>query len=231
LRAVPVFREPGLLEEIGVFYRGLVIGLVIAAPVGPVGLQCIRRTLQKGVLVGLATGLGAACADAIFGAVSVLGVSAILDFIHRYEAAIRLIGGLVVLFSAWHTWRDRPRPPQPYEIIARMLNLTREKNFAQTWRAGLSGFVITITNPLTLFGTLAVVATFGGITEGLESDVMISGIFAGSALWWLLLSGGVGLLRSHFTESRIMTVNRGTAVCLALLALWAIISGIHGFMR
>jgi putative LysE/RhtB family amino acid efflux pump len=220
-----------LLEEIDVLYRGLVLGVMIAAPVGPVGLQCIRRTLQKGVVVGLATGLGAACADAIFGAISVLGVSAILDFIHHYAATIRLVGGTIVLGSAWHTWRDQPKPTQPLEIIAKFLHLTREKILMGSLRAAISGFIITLTNPLTLFGTLAVVATFGGITAGVESDVMIGGIFGGSVLWWVLLSGGVGLLRGHFTEDRIKWVNRFTAGCLAVLALWAIVSGIHGYLH
>src|ERR1700693_4676619 len=74
------FRSRNVLEEIGVFYRGLVLGLMIAAPVGPVGLLCIRRTIQKGLPAGFATGLGAALADTIFGAVAALGVAALLAF-------------------------------------------------------------------------------------------------------------------------------------------------------
>ena len=206
------------------------LGLVIAAPVGPIGLLCIRRTLQKGMAVGLATGLGAACADGIFGAVAVLGVSAILTFIHHYEASIRLFGGLIVFASAWHTWNDHPSPPHPSEIVAKVLNLTREKTLMGTARAALSGLVITLTNPLTLFGTLAVVATFGAITEKLEANVMIAGIFSGSALWWLCLSGCVSMLRRHFTESRIITVNRVTAIGLAVLAGWAVVSGVRGYL-
>jgi arginine exporter protein ArgO len=98
-------------------------------------------------------------------------------------------------------------------------------------RAMLSGLIITMTNPLTLFGTLAVVATFGAVTKKLEASVLIGGIFAGSALWWFMLSVGVGLLRHHFTESRIIIVNRVTAVGLAALAIWAFVSGFHGYMR
>jgi len=216
--------------EVGVFYRGLVLGLVIAAPVGPVGLLCIRRSIQKGMIVGLATGLGAACADAIFGAIAVLGVGAILEFIRHYAASIHLLGGAVVLFSAWHTWRDHPKPPHPTELVAKVLNLAPETTLMGTARAALSGLVITLTNPLTLFGTLAVVATFGGITERLEADVLIAGIFSGSALWWCLLSGGVSLLRGHFTENRILVVNRVTALALAVLAGWAIFSGVRGYI-
>ncbi|MGB9151580.1 MAG: LysE family transporter [Alphaproteobacteria bacterium] len=219
-----------MLEEISVFYRGIVLGLAIAAPIGPVGLLCIRRSLQKGMVIGLATGLGAACADTIFGAIAVLGVSAILAFIHRYEASLHILGGAIVLFGAWHTWRNPPRPPHPKEIITKLLNMPREETLMGTLRAAVSGFVITMINPLTLFGTLAVVATFGGITEGLEADVLVAGIFSGSVLWWCLLSGGVSLMRHHFTESRIVTVNHVTAIVLAILAGWAILSGIHGYM-
>ncbi|MDR3451078.1 MAG: LysE family transporter [Alphaproteobacteria bacterium] len=219
-----------MLEEVGVFYRGVVLGLVIAAPVGPVGLLCIRRTLQKGVLTGFATGIGAAIADTIFAWVAVMGISAILEFIHHYHASIRLIGGGIVLFTAWHTWHDRPKPPQPIEIIEKVLNIAQEKLVWKTLRACISGLIITLTNPLTLFGTLAVVATFGDITEKLEADLLVAGIFAGSVAWWFLLSAGVGLFRCHFTESRIVSLNRATAVMLAALAGWAIISGIRAYI-
>jgi threonine/homoserine/homoserine lactone efflux protein len=232
------FTENHLLEEIGVLYRGLVLGFVIAAPVGPVGLLCIRRTLQKGVVIGMATGLGAACTDALFGAIAVLGVSAVLGFIHHYEASIRLIGGCIVLATAWHTWFDHPKPPHRPDFMTKVLDMTQENAIAQpevtalgALRAMLSGFIITMTNPLTLFATLAVVATFGAVTRKLEASVLIGGIFAGSALWWVLLSGGVGSFRHHFTENRIVIVNRMTAIGLVALAIWALFSGARGYMR
>ena len=160
----------------GVLYRGLILGVVIAAPVGPVGLLCIRRTLQKGVVSGMATGFGSALIDAFFGALAVLGVSAILDFIHMHEASIRIIGGLIVLATAWHTWFDHPRPPHQPQFVTKVLDLTaekpKEKTLMGTVRAVLSGMIITLTNPLTLFGTLAVVATFGAVTRKLEASVL-----------------------------------------------------------
>lgn len=219
-----------MLEEFGVLYRGLVLGVVVAAPVGPVGLLCIRRTLQKGIGVGLSTGLGAACADALFGAIAVLGVSAILDVIHLYEASIRLVGGLIVLATAWHTWSDHPETAHPTELANKVLTLTHTNTLMGSTRAALSGLIITLTNPLTLFGTLAVVATFGAVTGKLDASVLIAGIFLGSALWWCFLSGGVSLLRRHFTDKRIITVNRATAVGLAALAGWAIFSGVRGYL-
>ena len=221
-----------MLEEIGVLYRGIILGMMIAAPVGPVGLMCIRRSLQKGFIVGLATGLGAACADAIYGAIAIFSVSAVLGFIHHYHDTIRVFGGLIVIATAWHTWYDHPKPCTPTELVTKVLNLAHEDRLWGPVRALFSGFIVTLTNPLTLFGTLAVVATFGAVTHKLEADVMIAGIFAGSVLWWFLLSSGVGLFfRHHFTESRIITLNRVTAVALAVLGVWALISGIHGYLK
>jgi arginine exporter protein ArgO len=226
-----------LLEEVGVLYRGLILGMLIAAPVGPVGLLCIRRTLQKGMVIGLSTGVGAAITDALFGSIAVYSVSAILGFIQHYEATIRIIGGLIVLATAWHTWFDHPKPAHQPEFVTKVIHITPENAFRGTKsstmaaiRAALTGLIITMTNPLTLFGTLAFVATFGAVTGALESNVLILGIFLGSAAWWFLLSSGVGLLRRHFTEKRIVSVNRATAVGLAALAAWAVASGMRGYL-
>lgn len=225
-----------LFDEMGVLYRGVILGLVIAAPVGPVGLLCIRRTLQKGIVVGMATGLGAAITDGLFGLVAVLGIGVVLGFIQTHEAAIRLIGGGIVLATAWHTWFDHPRqPPQP-EIVTKVLGAEQKKSRAHQYKASplellramVSGLIITMTNPVTLFGTLAVVATFGAVTRKTQGDVLVAGIFLGSILWWFFLSWGVGLLRKHFTERRIGVVNKITAISLVGLALWALLSGFHG---
>lgn len=223
-----------MFEEVGVFYRGLVLGLMIAAPVGPIGLLCIRRTIQKGIPIGFATGLGAAFADGLFAAVAALGVAAIMEFMHHYDHFIRITGGIILIVVAWHTWRDQPRQPKSSLPWRRGGSLAVPKpadaSFLSAVKALLSGFIITMTNPLTLFGTIAVVATFGHLQTKIDASTLVVGIFAGSTLWWFLLSGGVALLRGHFTESRVMTMNRFTAGTLALLAVWAIASGVQGFL-
>jgi threonine/homoserine/homoserine lactone efflux protein len=208
-----------LFDEVGVFYRGLVLGLMVAAPVGPIGLLCIRRTIHKGFLIGFTTGLGAAGADTIFGAFASFSVAVILDFMRHYDHPIRLLGGAFLLLVAWHTWHDPPRqPPQNKVSVTGALTSL------------LSGFIITMTNPVTMFAILAVVAAFGGLHNDRDAVVIIAGIFGGSTLWWLLLSGGVWLLRGHFTEGRVMLINRITASALAVLALWAVVSSVAGFM-
>ena len=208
-----------MFDEIGVFYRGLVLGLMIAAPVGPIGLLCIRRTIHKGFLIGFTTGLGAAGADTIFGAIASFSVAAILEFLKHYDHPIRFVGGAFLLIVAWHTWHDPPRQPPQNKVSA-----------TGVLAALISGFVITMTNPVTMFAILAVVATFGGLHGDHDATIIVAGIFCGSTLWWLILSGGVSLVRAHFTESRVMLINRSTAVVLTLLACWVAISSVAGFL-
>jgi putative LysE/RhtB family amino acid efflux pump len=204
-----------LLEEIGVLYRGLVLGLMISAPVGPIGLLCIRRTIQKGLVAGFATGLGATFADTIFGAAAALGVAAILEFMRHYDIFIRMVGGILLLFGAWHTWRDKPKPPStPLSLVKKVIGLTPDETFMGALKSFMSGFAITLTNPVTLFAILAVVATFGHMESDLDAYTIIVGIFCGCTLWWVLLAGGITLLRGHFTESRITIINRVTATLL-----------------
>ena len=222
-------RGSGLFEEVGIFYRGLVLGLMIAAPVGPVGLLCIRRTVKHGIIIGFATGLGAACADTIFGGVAAFSVTVIVEFLQRYSPAIRILGGIFMLVVAWHTWHDKPRelprgeegcpPPATEKSIGRVVSAT------------LSSFIITMTNPVTMFATMAVVATFSELQSRMDAITIVSGIFCGSTLWWFLLSGGVALVRGHFTESRVTTINRVTAVALGMLAVWAAVTGVRLFLN
>jgi len=93
----------------------------------------------------------------------------------------------------------------------------------------LTGFAITMTNPATIFGVLAVVATFGELKSDTDARVIVGGIFSGSALWWVVLSGSIALLRGHCTESRVVVINRVTAVVLAAIAFWAMGGGVAGF--
>lgn len=221
-----------MFEEIGVFYRGLVLGLMIAAPVGPIGLLCIRRTLQRGFVIGFATGLGAACADTLFGAVAALGVATILDFMRHYDMFIRMIGGLALLFGAWHAWHDRPQPAcEPTGIVGKVIPIQKDFIIVNALKSLVSGFALTVTNPVMLFAVLAVVASFSHVESHLDAITVITGIFFGSTLWWFTLSGGVTFVRSLFSESRIILVNRITAIALATIAVWAFASGIRLYLK
>lgn len=206
-------------EEVSVFLRGLVLGVVIAAPVGPVGLLCIRRTLQRGLFAGLATGLGAGFADAFFAALAAFGVTAAVETLTGYEKEIRIFGGLFLLIMAVHG-------------LFKKIVIVRESDASVRGliKAFASGFFITLTNPLTIIGILAVIATFAGHLTYWQAATLTGGIFCGSAAWWLFLSGGVFLIRHHFTDKAITWVNRSTAVLLLVLAAWAIFTGVAAAM-
>lgn len=213
-----------MFDSLDVFYRGIMLGLMVAAPVGPVGLLCIRRTISKGLLVGFASGFGAAFADALFSAVAAFGLTAITQTLQAYHDPLLVVGGVFLLFIAWHAWHDKPRQPHPEDVERRYF-----KRFGVHIRGAMkamaTSFVITITNPATIVGVLAIVATFGGLKSRMEASAIIGGIFLGSSLWWFLLAGGVSLVRKKFTESRVMTLNRITAAALTVMALGALGAG------
>ncbi|HEU5329205.1 MAG TPA: LysE family transporter [Thermomicrobiales bacterium] len=193
------------------FLRGLAIGLSIAAPVGPIGVLCIRRTLADGRLAGLITGLGAATADACDGAAG-FGLTVISTVFLRQSLWIRLLGGL---FLCYLGIRAAIAAPATHAVSAAGRTL---------WQSYLSALALTITNPLTILSFAAVFAGVGvGATGGAAGAVLlVSGVLVGSALWWLILSSTVGLLRTRITARALRWVNRcsGTAlVAFGLLAL------------
>ena len=200
-----------------VFLRGLIIGFSIAAPVGPIGVLCIRRTLSEGRLSGFLSGLGAASADLFYGAVAAFGLTAAQEWLLGGQSWLRLLGGTFLLALGVRTFIARP-----------------SGQATQVPRGGLAGaylstFSLTITNPLTILSFAAIFAGLRlGETAGEYSSaiLLVLGVFSGSAAWWLTLSLGVGLLREKFTHTTMVWVNRlaGTLIFgfgVAVLAgLW-----------
>jgi threonine/homoserine/homoserine lactone efflux protein len=197
------------VSEAALFAQSLLIGLSIAAPVGPIGLLVIQRTLQRGARIGLATGLGAAVADALYGAVGAFGVSWVIDALVGARVPLALGGGAFLLWLAWRTWHSAPATHAAQAAGGSGL----VASFAGT-------FVLTLSNPATIFSFIAVFGTLGARLAGGSPWTMIAGVLAGSALWWLLLSTGVARLRSRFDARAQAWVNRGSALLLAGFALW-----------
>jgi threonine/homoserine/homoserine lactone efflux protein len=207
-----------VLEIMDFFYRGLILGVMISAPVGPIGLLCIRRTAQRGLLIGFATGMGAAAADAIFGAIATFGVAAILTLVEGYQTQIKLMGALILAGMAWHAWRKKPNFTAPQDIKA-----------SNVVGAFLSGLVLTCTNPVTILAVMAVIASLSGSMTTIEAGIMTGGIFAGAAAWWAFLSAGVALFRKRFTERTLLFINRCTAILLCLVAVYALVTGLQDY--
>jgi threonine/homoserine/homoserine lactone efflux protein len=197
------------MTEAALFAQSLLIGLSLAAPVGPIGLLVIQRTLQRGAAVGLATGLGAAAADALYGAVGAFGVASVIDALTGARVPLALAGGAFLLWLAWRIWHTAPATTAAQAGGGTGLL----QCFAGT-------FALTLSNPATIFSFIAVFGTLGARMAGGSPWTMIAGVLLGSALWWLLLSALVGRLRSRFDARAQGWVNRVSALLLAGFALW-----------
>lgn len=199
------------MSDVGwsLFAQSLLIGFSIAAPVGPIGLLTIQRTLQLGPAAGLATGLGAAVADALYGAVGAFGVTALIDALTAARVPLAVGGGLFLLWMAWRI----ARAPVAERVAATPGGSDLLRCFAGT-------FVLTLSNPATIISFIAVFGALAGRSRVTSPWTMIAGVLAGSALWWLLLSALVGRLRERFDAGWRRRVNVVSAVVLAAFALW-----------
>ncbi len=191
------------------FLRGLAIGFALAAPVGPVGVLCIRRALADGRHAAFIAGLGAAFADTFYGAVAGLGVSVVSSFLASYQVPLRLIGGSFLMVLGARSVRCRPcMEPQS----RRRLGLI--KDFVST-------FLITLTNPGTILASMGVFAAIGtlGYPTFSGSGLLVLGVFAGSALWWLVLSAVAGAARARVSQRWLGWLYNGSAGLLILSGL------------
>ncbi|MEY3297243.1 MAG: putative amino acid efflux protein YcgF [Cyanobacteriota bacterium] len=175
--------------------KGMGLGLAIAAPVGPIGLLCIRRSLTQGQWVGLATGLGAATADGLYGGIAGLGLTALADVLMAQAQLFTLLGGLFLCYLGWATARTAPAteaaPPTGRGLLG----------------AYGSTFLLTLTNPATILSFFVMFAGLGTPEPG-GALALVLGVFMGSALWWVCLSWGVTFFRPHLTPTRLIWVNR-----------------------
>ena len=195
------------------FFKGLVLGFAIAAPVGPIGVLCIRRSLADGQSVGLATGLGAATADALYGCVAAFGLTAISGFLIQYRFWLGLFGGAFLCYLGVQTFLSRP-----VESRAAAIQTSLTAAYAST-------FVLTITNPMTILSFVGVFAGLGLVRSSTYGDALslVVGVFLGSAIWWLLLSGGAAVLRRRIGPSLMLWVNKLSGVVIFALGLYSLV--------
>ena len=205
------------IMDIAFLLRGLVIGFSIAAPVGPIGVLCIRRTLADGRASGLASGLGAATADAVYGCIAGFGLTFLSNFLVNQQTWLRVIGGLFLCYLGARTFLSRP---------TEQARVAKGIGFA---RAFASTFFLTLTNPMTIISFAAIFAGLGLASSGgsyLSAAILVSGVFAGSAFWWLILIGGVGIFREKFSRNGMRWVNRVSGAIIAGFGILALASAI-----
>ena len=186
-------------ELFGLLMQGIVLGFSIAAPVGPIGVLCIRRTLQNGFKYGLASGLGAASADAVYGMIAAAGLTLAADFLAKQQIWLGILGGAFLLFLGVRTFLSPPPEADGQDLETNKLGGDY-----------LSTFLLTLSNPITIFSFAAM---FGGLNAGsgdgvrIGAFVLVLGVFSGSALWWLGLSTSVNYFRKKFSVGVMQWVN------------------------
>lgn len=197
------------------FLKGLILGFSIAAPVGPIGILCIRKTLQFGRVSGFVSGLGAAVADACYAVIAAFGLTIIADFFIAKQFWLGLFGGIFLLYLGWKTATAKPKFQQQSVPHTTLFN-----DFAST-------FFLTITNPLTILSFLAVFAGLGlttGQGDYVQASVLVLGVFLGSATWWLTLSTGITLFRKKVSPTMMTWINRTAGLMIIGFGIIALLA-------
>ena len=199
------------------YFKGLMVGISIAAPVGPIGLLCIQRTLVQGRIFGLVSGIGAASADALYGIIAGFGLNVITNFLIGQQLWIQLIGGLFLCYLGIKTLMSKPQ----YSLA----NAHGKSIFG----AYLSVFFLTLTNPMTILSFIAIFAGLGissPQSNTVSAFTLVFGVFSGSTLWWVLLSSGVGLFKNRINAKTLSFINRvsgGIILLFGVVALYSLL--------
>lgn len=195
---------------------GAVIGVLVAAPVGPVNVICIQRAMRKGALEGFLVGLGAALGDTLFGAVAAFGLSSVSDMLMTIERWLALGGAVILLVMGIITWRSHPHLTDP-------VPRTRD-----TIHGAIATFALTISNPLTALGFIALFTSVGFTRTDSTGDAatIVAGVFIGSALWWLVISRIAQMVRGRLSDDHLTMINRGSAILIWGFAAWALVKGL-----
>lgn len=208
------------MVELVLFGKGLVLGFSVAAPVGPIGILCMDRSLRHGKLSGFATGMGAAAADTVYGAIAAIGIASVMGFLAGYERELRFVGGVLLLIVAWRMYIT---PPPVFQQRAPGQKRPLGRLFTES-------FVLTISNPMTILGFMAVYAGLGIQASNLkEIWIVLTGVFLGSAAWWLSLSIGTVLLRQRLTPKFLARFSRGAGVMIGIFGLLALVQSLFQF--
>lgn len=209
----------GNLIGLWLLSKGLLAGLAIAVPVGPVNVLCAARTLRRGRLSGLISGLGAATADTLYGAIAGFSITFLIEFLEREEFWIRVIGGLLLVAIGVMYFR---KPPEASNLPAD--DGTAHSDFAST-------LLLTLTNPTTVLSFLAVLTGLGmgGHREWGLTFVLVGGIFCGSMLWWVILVLMVNRFRDRFDRHAIGLMNRIAGLAIGGFGIVTFLIGLkHG---
>ena len=193
--------------------KGLIIGIIVSAPIGPIGLLCAQRTLSKGRAHGYATAIGATLSDLFYAVIAVCGMSFVVDFIKDHQFGLRLAGCAAIFLYGLYTYINNP--------VNKLNKIQPTKDYIQDC---LSSFGLTITNPLVILLFIALFAKFNYVKDSftLTNNILaVLFILIGAALWWMLLVNIISYFRGRFNIRGMGVINRGTGISLMVLSIGA----------
>ena len=202
--------------ELKYLIKGIIIGFSIAAPVGPIGILCIRRSLTHGTLAGLLTGLGASTADAFYGCVAGFGLTLISGFLLDRALELHLAGGIFLCWMGWKTLQKAP-----------CRDSGDTHRFNGFFKSYLSALFLTLTNPMTIMAFMAIFSGLGIAACAKNhafAGILVAGVFTGSAAWWLLLTFGTARIGKQFSPLFMRRINQLSGIILILFGAWALSS-------
>ncbi|MFA5252776.1 MAG: LysE family transporter [Phycisphaerae bacterium] len=193
-----------------IFLKGLVVGFLVATPVGPVGLLCIQRTLSEGKMHGLVSGLGAATADAVYGLIAALGLTVISTFLVEQQLWIRLFGGIFLCYLGMRTFLSKSAGQDSSADVPSHIG-----NYGST-------FLLALTSPITILVFAAVFVGLGVVNSGsyyFSVGLSVAGVFTGSALWWVMLCGIAGILHGKISLDKLARFNKVSGIIITVFGL------------
>ena len=193
---------------------GMLVGFSASVPLGPIGVLCIQRTLQRGRLSGFVSGLGAASSDIIYAIIAGFSLSFIVTFIEEQFVWIQVFGSIILILLGWHIFRSNPA-----KQLRKQRSGKSKNSYLQDY---VSTFLLTFSNPLAIFLFIAFFAGFGVVmtNSGIYGQlVLITGVFLGAAAWWFLLTSVVGFFRSAGNLRRLFWINRIAGATIIILVV------------
>jgi threonine/homoserine/homoserine lactone efflux protein len=196
------------------FSTGVALGFAIAAPVGPIGILCLRRAIAGGFFAGLISGLGAACADAVYAAAAACALTFVAALLARAVVPLHVAGGIaLVVLGARTAFAPLGAPAE------------RDQRVRAGWRAFVGTFALTIVNPATILSFGAVIAAVGFGVRPLDARgaaLLVAGVFLGSTAWWCVLSGLAGGFRRALSPAALRAIDVASGVALGAFGLWSL---------
>jgi threonine/homoserine/homoserine lactone efflux protein len=204
-----------MLSDLSYLIKGFFIGLSIAAPIGPISILCIKRTLSNGFFNGLISGLGAATADGVYSFLALIGISRVSELLINSQYIIHLIGGLFLIYLSYIIFKSTPVKDSKKNYNIGLIN------------SYLSTLFLTIVNPMTILSFGAIFAGVGLVNKNIQfssSIFPIFGVFLGSTLWWLFLCSTINLMREKFNQKVLIIINKLSAIVIFGFGIISLIS-------